>query len=75
MEAWRAPPKLDATTPLDFQPVRNSDNRTLRGATDAANEPAERDGLLLLGDVVEEGDGTLELPAVDRLSGFPRVLE
>lgn len=53
----------------------NSDNRTLRGATDAADEAAEGDGLLLLGDVVEEGNGALQLPAVDRLGGFPRVLE
>lgn len=73
--AWRASPKWHAATAVDLQPVGNSDTRTLRGATDAANEPAEGDGLLLLGDVVEEGNGTLELPAVDRLGGFPRVLE
>ena len=53
----------------------NREYRTLRGATDAAAEAAEGDGLLLLGDVVEEGNGALELPAVDGLGGFPRVLE
>lgn len=56
-------------------PRETREYRTLRGATDAAAEAAEGDGLLLLGDVVEEGNSALELPAVDGLGGFPRVLE
>ena len=36
---------------------------------------AEGDSLLVLLDVLEEGDGTLELPAVDGLGSLTSVLE
>lgn len=49
--------------------------RTLSGAADGASVPAEGHGLLLLADVLEEGDGAGQLPAVDSLSGLTGVLE
>lgn len=45
------------------------------GAADGAGIAAHGDGLLLLDDVLEEGLGTLELPAVDGLGGLAGVLE
>ena len=45
------------------------------GAADGATVAAHGDGLLLLDDVLEEGLGALELPAVDRLGGLAGVLE
>lgn len=49
--------------------------RTLRGAADGAGVAAEGDGLLLLLDVLKEGDSALQLPAVDGLGGLAGVLE
>lgn len=48
---------------------------TLSAAAGAASVPAHRDGLSLLGNVGEEGKGTLQLHAVDGLSGLTGVLE
>lgn len=49
--------------------------RTLGGAASRASVAAHGDGLLVLLDVLKEGDGALELPAVDSLSGLTAVLE
>lgn len=49
--------------------------RTLSGATSAASVTAHGDGLLVSLDILEESDGTLELPAVDGLGGLAGVLE
>lgn len=48
---------------------------TLRAASNATAKSAEGNRLLLLEDVVQEGNSTLQLPAVDGLGGFPSVLE
>ena len=48
---------------------------TLGGAAGAAGVSAHGDGLLVLLHVLEEGNGTLELPAVDGLGGLAGVLE
>lgn len=53
----------------------DAEGLALGGAADGAGVAAEGDGLLLLGDVLEEGDGALELPAVDGLGGLTGVLE
>ncbi len=45
------------------------------GPADAASIASERDGLLLLGDVLEELLGALKLPTVDRLGSLAGVLE
>lgn len=45
------------------------------GAADGATVAAHGDGLLLLADVLEEGLGALELPAVDGLGSLAGVLE
>ncbi len=45
------------------------------GPADRAAVAPHGDGLLLLEDVLEEGLGALELPAVDRLGGLAGVLE
>jgi len=47
----------------------------LGGAASRAGVAAHGDGLLVLLDVLEEGDGALELPAVDGLGGLAGVLE
>lgn len=47
----------------------------LGAATGAASEPAEGDSLELVGNVLEESKSTLELHAVDGLSGLTSVLE
>jgi hypothetical protein len=47
----------------------------LGGAASAAGVAAHGDGLLVLLDVLEEGDSTLQLPAVDGLGGLVGVLE
>lgn len=49
--------------------------RTLGGAASAASIAAHGDGLLVSLNVLEEGDGTLELPAVDGLGSLAGVLE
>lgn len=49
--------------------------RTLSGAASAASVAAHGDSLLVSLNVLEEGDGTLELPAVDGLGGLTGVLE
>lgn len=49
--------------------------RTLSGPANAASISSEGDGLLVLLDVLEELDGTGQLPAIDGLGGFARVLE
>jgi len=48
---------------------------TLTGSTHAAIVSAERNGLLLLTDVLEVLDSALKLHAVDGLSGLMGVLE
>lgn len=53
----------------------DAEGLALGGAADGAGVAAEGDSLLLLGDVLEEGDGALELPAVDGLGGLTGVLE
>lgn len=50
-------------------------SRTLGGPADRAAVAPHGDGLLLLKNVLEEGLGALELPAVDRLGGLAGVLE
>jgi len=47
----------------------------LGGAASAAGISSHGDSLLLLLDVLEEGDGTLKLPTVDGLGGLASVLE
>lgn len=49
--------------------------RTLGSTADGAGVAAEGDGLLLLLDVLKEGDSALQLPAVDGLGGLAGVLE
>lgn len=49
--------------------------RTLGIAADGTSVATERNGLGLGPDVLEEGDGTVELPAVDGLGGLASVLE
>lgn len=48
---------------------------TLGGATGSSGVPPHGNGLLVLLDVLEELDGTLELPAIDSLGGLASVLE
>ena len=48
---------------------------TLSSASSATSVPPHRDGLLVLQDISEVGEGALELPAVDCLSGLASVLE
>lgn len=48
---------------------------TLRSASSAAGVPPHGDGLLVLQDISEVGEGALELPAVDGLRSLARVLE
>lgn len=50
-------------------------SRTLGSAADGAGITAHGDSLALLLDVLEELDGTLELPAVDGLGSLAGVLE
>lgn len=47
----------------------------LGGAASAAGISSHGDGLLVLLDVLEEGNSTLKLPAVDGLGGLASVLE
>jgi hypothetical protein len=47
----------------------------LGGSANAAGVASEGDGLLVALDVLQEGDGALELPAVDGLGGLAGVLE
>lgn len=61
-----------------FFPEQNNSNkssRTLGSAAGAAGVAAHGDSLGLGLDVLEEGDGALELPAVDGLGGLTGVLE
>lgn len=53
----------------------NTELLALGGAASAASVAAHGDGLLVCLDVLEEGDGTLELPAVDGLGSLAGVLE
>lgn len=48
---------------------------TLRGSASAASISPHWDGLLLLQDIAEEGEGALKLPSVDGLSSLASVLE
>lgn len=50
-------------------------SRTLGSAANGAAVAPHGDGLLLLDNILEEGLGALELPAVDRLGGLAGVLE
>lgn len=62
--------------PISSQKLcRKTHQLTLSAATGAASVPTHGDGLSLLGDVVEEGKGTLQLHAVDSLSSLTGVLE
>ena len=49
--------------------------RTLSGAASAASIATHGNGLLVLFDILEKGDGALELPAVDGLRGLAGILE
>lgn len=49
--------------------------RTLRSAANATSVATERNRLLLLLHILEELDGPLELPAIDRLRRLAGVLE
>lgn len=49
--------------------------RTLSSTADGAAVASHRDGLLLVNDILEEGLGALELPAVDGLGSLAGVLE
>lgn len=57
------------------QAGQKSYRRTLGGAAGRAGVAAHGDGLSLRSDVLEEGQGTLQLPAVDGLGGLASVLE
>ena len=48
---------------------------TLRSASGSASVPPHGDGLLVLEDISEVGEGALELPAVDGLGSLAGVLE
>jgi len=50
-------------------------NLTLRSASSTAGVPPHGNGLLVLEDISEVGEGALELPAVDGLGRLARVLE
>lgn len=54
---------------------RKFPGRTLGGAASAAGISSHGDSLLVLLDVLEELDSSLQLPAVDGLSGLSGVLE
>ena len=49
--------------------------RTLRSTARAPSIASHRHRFLVVLDVVEVGEGALQLPAVDRLGSFARVLE
>ena len=49
--------------------------RTLRSTARAPSIPPHRHGFLVVLNIVEVGEGALQLPAVDGLGGFARVLE
>lgn len=49
--------------------------RTLGSSASAASISSHGNSLLVLLDVLEEGHGTLELPAIDGLGGLAGVLE
>jgi hypothetical protein len=55
--------------------VSNSAALTLSCASSAAGEPPHGNGLLVLENISEVGQGALELPAVDGLGGLAGVLE
>ena len=48
---------------------------TLRSAAGAASVPPHGNGLLVLDDIAEEGEGTLKTPSVDGLGSLAGVLE
>lgn len=48
---------------------------TLRASSGSAGIPPHRDGLLVTLDILEVGDGALELPAVDGLGRLTGILE
>lgn len=50
-------------------------NRTLGSPADGTSVAPHGNGLLLVDDVLEEGLGALELPAIDRLGSLAGVLE
>ena len=54
---------------------KNIGNRTLGGPSGAAGISSHGHSLLLLGHILEELLGALQLPAVDRLGGLAGVLE
>jgi hypothetical protein len=58
-----------------FARVRISRKLTLGGASSAAGVAPHGDGLLVLQDVTEVSQGTVELPSVDGLGGLAGVLE
>jgi len=68
---------VDKDNSLPTSRCCNSSNvpHTLTGSTHAAIVSAERNGLLLLTNVLEVLDGALKLHAVDGLCGFVGVLE
>lgn len=55
--------------------VRQRENRTLRRPTRRTRIPSHGNGLLVLLDVLEVSQRLLQVPAVDGLGGFARVLE
>lgn len=55
--------------------VHRWENRTLGSAAGTTSVAAHGDSLLVVLDVLKEGDGALELPSVDSLSGLTGVLE
>ena len=55
--------------------MRDGGSLTLGGASSAAGVAPHGNGLLVLQDVTEVGEGALELPSVDGLGGLAGVLE
>jgi len=55
--------------------VRDRGSLTLGSASSATGVAPHGDGLLVLQDIAEVGEGALELPSVDGLGGLAGVLE
>lgn len=77
----RNQPSRESTTAsfcLRFSPVSRLKKRyalTLCGAASAASVPPHGDGLLVLQNIAEVGEGALKLPSVDGLGSLAGVLE
>jgi hypothetical protein len=61
--------------PLFRRPDSRNSALTLRGSASAAGVSPHGDGLFVLHNIAEVGDGALKLPSVDRLGSLAGVLE